>query len=389
MYVPEHENIPEKEISTRLKELARLFLRLGATAFGGPAAQIAIMHDETVRRKKWLDDKSFLDLIGAVNLIPGPNSTEVAIHIGYLRAGWRGLVTAGACFIIPAAVIVTALTWVYVQYGSTPEGNHFFYGIKPVIIAVILQAIVFIGRKAVTEPVAIATGIAAAVAYMFGVNEIALLFLGGLFVMLWKNIGSMRGGSAAAFLVPFLGLDGAAAEAKGASLMSIFLVFLKIGSVLYGSGYVLLAFLNSDFVEHRGWLTHQQLLDVVAIGQVTPGPWFTTATAIGYLLGGVPGAALATLGIFLPSFIFVALTVGGGRARRSERGVARTNGGRDGGSREGFFPRPADSADRTGRGGGAVPAPRESDVAHAGGRGRGAAHGVFVRRISRSDRRIF
>ncbi|KAB2829451.1 MAG: chromate efflux transporter, partial [Candidatus Dadabacteria bacterium] len=301
-------DVPEKEKQGRVKELARLFLRLGATAFGGPAAQIAIMHDETVRRKKWLDDKSFLDLIGAVNLIPGPNSTEVAIHIGYLRAGWRGLVTAGACFIIPAAVIVTALTWVYVQYGSTPEGNHFFYGIKPVIIAVILQAIVFIGRKAVTEPVAIATGIAAAVAYMFGVNEIALLFLGGLFVMLWKNIGSMRGGSAAAFLIPFLGLDGAAAEAKGASLMSIFLVFLKIGSVLYGSGYVLLAFLNSDFVEHRGWLTHQQLLDVVAIGQVTPGPWFTTATAIGYLLGGVPGAALATLGIFLPSFIFVAIS---------------------------------------------------------------------------------
>jgi chromate transporter len=173
---------------------------------------------------------------------------------------------------------------------------------------VILQALVFIGRKAVTEPVAIAAGIAAAVAYLFGVNEIALLFLGGLFVMLWKNIGSMRGGSAAAFLIPFLGLDGAAAEAKGASLASIFLVFLKIGSVLFGSGYVLLAFLNSDFVEHRGWLTHQQLLDVVAIGQVTPGPWFTTATAIGYLLGGVPGAALATLGIFLPSFIFVALS---------------------------------------------------------------------------------
>ena len=299
---------PEKERQGRLKELAVLFLRLGATAFGGPAAQIAIMHDETVRRKKWLDDKSFLDLIGAVNLIPGPNSTEVAIHVGYLRAGWWGLVTAGACFIIPAAVIVTALTWVYVRYGSTPEGDHIFYGIKPVIIAVILQAVYFLGHKAVREPVTILTGIAVAAAYLFGVNEIALLFGGGLFVMLWKNAGRLRGGNLAAFILPLAGIDTAAAEAKGATLASIFLVFLKIGSVLYGSGYVLLAFLNSDFVEHRGWLTHQQLLDVVAIGQVTPGPWFTTATAIGYLLGGVPGAALATLGIFLPSFIFVAVS---------------------------------------------------------------------------------
>lgn len=299
---------PEKERQGRLKELALLFLRLGATAFGGPAAQIAIMHDETVRRKKWLDDKGFLDLIGAVNLIPGPNSTEVAIHVGYLRAGWRGLVTAGACFIIPAAIIVTALTWVYVRYGSTPQGNDIFYGIKPVIIAVILQALYFLGSKAVREPVTILTGVAVAAAYLFGVNEIALLFGGGLFVMLWKNAGRLRGGNLAAFILPLTGIDTAAAEAKGATLASIFLVFLKIGSVLYGSGYVLLAFLNSDFVEHRGWLTHQQLLDVVAIGQITPGPWFTTATAIGYLLGGVPGAALATLGIFLPSFIFVAVS---------------------------------------------------------------------------------
>ncbi|MGH7850078.1 MAG: chromate efflux transporter [Thermodesulfobacteriota bacterium] len=299
---------PEKERQGRLKELALLFLRLGATAFGGPAAQIAIMHDETVRRKKWLDDKGFLDLIGAVNLIPGPNSTEVAIHVGYLRAGWRGLVTAGACFIIPAAVIVTVLTWVYVRYGSTPEGDHIFYGIKPVIIAVILQALYFLGSKAVREPVTILTGVAVAAAYLIGVNEIALLFGGGLFVMLWKNAGRLRGGNLAAFILPLTGIDTAAAEAKGAALASIFLVFLKIGSVLYGSGYVLLAFLNSDFVEHRGWLTHQQLLDVVAIGQITPGPWFTTATAIGYLLGGVPGAALATLGIFLPSFIFVAVS---------------------------------------------------------------------------------
>jgi len=266
------------------------------------------MHDETVRRRKWLGDDQFLDLIGAVNLIPGPNSTEVAIHVGYLRAGWRGLVTAGACFIIPAAVIVTALTWVYVHYGSTPEGNHFFYGVKPVIIAVILQALIILGRKAVREPVAIATGVSVAAAYLFGVNEIALLFLGGLFVMLWKNAGRLGGGNAAALLLPLVGIDATAAEAKGATLASIFLVFLKIGSVLYGSGYVLLAFLNTDFVVHRGWLTHQQLLDVVAIGQVTPGPWFTTATAIGYLLGGVPGAALATLGIFLPSFIFVAVS---------------------------------------------------------------------------------
>ncbi len=295
-----------KRDSGRLKELALLFLRLGATAFGGPAAQIAIMHDEAVRRKKWLDDESYLDLIGAVNLIPGPNSTEMAIHLGYLRAGWRGLIVAGACFILPAAVIVTALAWVYVRYGSTPEGSYIFYGIKPVIIAIVLQALIFLGRKAVREPVAILTGIAVAVSYLLGVNEIALLFGGGLFVMLWKNLRRLRGQSLTALLVPVLGIDVTTAYEKGVSLTSIFLVFLKIGSVLYGSGYVLLAFLNSDFVVHRGWLTHQQLLDVVAIGQVTPGPWFTTATAIGYVLGGVPGAALATLGIFLPSFIFVA-----------------------------------------------------------------------------------
>jgi chromate transporter len=292
----------------RVKELALLFLRLGATAFGGPAAQIAIMHDETVRRKKWLDDKSYLDLIGAVNLIPGPNSTEMAIHLGYLRAGWRGLVVAGACFIIPAAVIVTALAWVYVTYGSTPEGGYIFYGIKPVIIAVILQALFLLGGKALRGPVAILTGIAVAVCYFLGVNEIALLLGGGLFVMLWKNASGLRGHNLPALLLPILGIDMTSAYVKGVTLSSIFLVFLKIGSVLYGSGYVLLAFLNSDFVEHRGWLTHQQLLDVVAIGQVTPGPWFTTATAIGYVLGGLPGAALATLGIFLPSFIFVAVS---------------------------------------------------------------------------------
>lgn len=298
----------DRETYQRLKELAALFLRLGITAFGGPAAQIAIMHDEAVRRKKWLDDRSFLDLIGAINLIPGPNSTEMAIHIGMLRAGWRGMILAGACFILPAALIVIGLTWIYMQYGSTPEGHHILYGIKPVIIMVILQALYVIGRKALIEPVPILVGIAAAVCYFLGVNEILLLLGGGVLVMLWKNAGMLRGNNLFGFVLPLVGIDLTAATEKGVTLTSLFLIFLKIGSVLYGSGYVLLAFLQSDFVEHRGWLTGQQLLDVVAIGQITPGPWFTTATSIGYLLAGVPGAAAATLGIFLPSFILVAAT---------------------------------------------------------------------------------
>lgn len=294
--------------AARLKEVAGYFLRLGATAFGGPAAHIALMHDETVRRRKWLDDQEFLDLVGATNLIPGPNSTEMAIHIGFLRAGWPGLLAAGTGFILPAMLIVLILAWIYREVGSTPQAGWLLYGIKPVVIAIVAQALWNLRRKAIKDPLTGAVAGAVIGLYFIGVNEIALLFAGGVFVMLVKNASRLRSAWTGA-LIPALGSFGVVTKvAEGYSAPLMFLTFLKIGSVLYGSGYVLLAFLRSDFVVRYGWLTDQQLLDAVAIGQVTPGPVFTTATFIGYLLGGVPGAVLATAGIFLPSFIFVAIS---------------------------------------------------------------------------------
>jgi chromate transporter len=288
--------------NTPLREVIALFLRLGFTAFGGPAAHIAMFRDEVVTRRGWMTDQEFLDLLGATNLIPGPNSTEMAIHIGYARAGWRGLIAAGLCFILPAALIVLALAMLYVQYGSTPAAEWLLYGIKPVIIAVILQAIWgLMGKAAKTIPLAL-IGFAVLVLYMLGAPEIPLMFGAALLVMLLRNllpsIGSL------VIMLPPLFVQAAAPVSMG----TLFLTFLKIGSVLYGSGYVLLAFLRTDFVEGLGWLTTQQLLDAVAIGQFTPGPLFTTATFIGYLMGGIPGAILGTLGIFLPSFIFVFIT---------------------------------------------------------------------------------
>jgi chromate transporter len=288
----------------RLAEVTALFLRLGFTAFGGPAAHIAIMHDEVVVRRKWLTDEEFLDLLGATNLIPGPNSTEMAIHIGYVRAGWQGLLLAGFCFIAPATLIVLALAWLYVRFGATPQVEWLLYGVKPVVIAVIAQALWTLGSKALKNKILVLIGVVAFGLYFLRINEIALLFGGGVVFMLLANIRRIRAFNPAILLpisiltqspIPF-------------TLPVLFLTFLKIGAVLYGSGYVLLAFLRNDFVYRLGWLTDQQLLDAIAVGQVTPGPLFTAATFIGYLLGGVPAALLATLGIFLPSFIFVALS---------------------------------------------------------------------------------
>ncbi len=296
----------------RIKQVALLFLRMGFTAFGGPAAHIAIMHDEVVVRRKWLTDEEFLDLVGATNLIPGPNSTEMAIHIGYLRAGWAGLILGGACFILPAVGMVLALAWVYVQYGATPQAGWLLYGIKPVVIAIILQALWTLGKKAIKGLFLLFVGLAVFGLYFAGVNELVLLLAGGLVVMAGSNLQRAARKSNSAMIFPvagalkWLSLPAAASTAFGLPLM--FLTFLKIGAILYGGGYVLLAFLHSDFVVRYGWLTSQQLLDAVAVGQVTPGPLFTTATFIGYLLGGVRGGLLATLGIFLPSFIFVALS---------------------------------------------------------------------------------
>ncbi len=288
-------------------EPARLFFKLGVIAFGGPAAHIAMMRRETVEKRKWLDDQEFLDLVGATNLIPGPNSTEMAIHIGFVRAGWRGLISAGVCFILPAMVIVLVLSWAYVRFGTLPEAQWLLYGIKPVVIAIIAQALWGLGRKAVKGPLTAVAGVAILVLYFVGVNEIVLLFAGGLGVMLIMNVKRLRKQTLGIMLFPF-GTAGLLAQASSAfSLPVLFFTFLKIGSVLYGSGYVLLAFLRADFVERFGWLTDQQLIDAVAIGQVTPGPVFTTATFIGFVLRGLAGALLATAGIFLPSFIFVAI----------------------------------------------------------------------------------
>ena len=287
--------------------MAKLFLKLGITGFGGPAATIAMMHDETVKRRRWLSDQAFLDLVGATNLIPGPNSTEMAIHIGYLRAGWRGLVAGGACFIVPAMLIVLFLAWAYVRFGTTSQAEWLLYGIKPVVIAIIVQALWGLGQKAVKGPLTAAVAVIVIGLYFLGVNEIALLFAGGLIVMLVMNYRRLRG-RMMGVLLPLCGVGVLSKATLSFSLPSMFLTFLKIGAVLYGSGYVLLAFLRADFVMRFGWLTDRQLMDAIAIGQVTPGPVFTAATFIGYVLGGVPGALLATLAIFLPSFVFVAIS---------------------------------------------------------------------------------
>ena len=287
-------------------------MKLGITAFGGPAAHIAMMHDETVRRRKWLSEQEFLDLVGATNLIPGPNSTEMAIHLGYLRAGWLGLIVGGLSFILPAMFMVMGLAWAYVQYGTTPQVAWLLYGVKPVVIAIIIQALWNLGQKAIKSRLLAVVGVVVLVAYFLGVNEIFLLFAGGLFTMMVTNLQRLRKKPVSFFLIPpFLAqqvLSLFPLASVPFSMPLLFFTFLKIGAVLYGSGYVLLAFLRADFVVRLGWLTDKQILDAVAIGQVTPGPVFTAATFIGFILGGVPGALLATLGIFLPGFIFVAIS---------------------------------------------------------------------------------
>ena len=295
-----------------LLELARLFLKLGTLGFGGPAAHIAMMEDEVVRRRGWLSRERFQDLVGATNLIPGPNSTEMAIHVGQERAGWRDLVAAGVCFIAPAFLIVLACAWAYTRYGTLPAAEGLLRGVKPVIIAIVLQALWGLGRTATRTRLLAAVGLLALAAVAAGLHELAVIFGAGALVALvaWTRSGSGRGRANGLLALP-LGAAGLAAPTAGVApfgLASLFLVFLKIGSVLFGSGYVLLAFLRADLVVRRGWLTEGQLLDAVAVGQITPGPVFTTATFVGYLLGGFWGAAVATVGIFLPAFVFVALS---------------------------------------------------------------------------------
>jgi chromate transporter len=291
-----------------LAEVAQVFLRLGATAFGGPAAHIGMMHDEFVTRRKWVDDQRFLDLLGATNLIPGPNSTEMAIHLGYLRAGWRGLIVAGVCFVLPAMLIVMAIAWAYERLGATPEASWLMYGIEPVIIAIVSLALWELGKRVTRNHLALSVGAAAMAMSLVGFNPIPLLIAGGAAVGLIRNSARLRDVRSAGLLLPVALVAWPAASDVAFSLTRLFLVFLKIGSVLYGSGYVLLAFLQNDLVDRLGWITQDELLTAVAIGQFTPGPLFTSATFIGYLLNGIPGALVATLGIFLPSFVFVAIS---------------------------------------------------------------------------------
>ena len=297
-----------------LRELALLFLRLGFTAFGGPAAHVAMMEDEVVRRRRWMTREELLDLFGAANLIPGPNSTELAIHIGHRRAGWPGLVVAGTCFIVPAALLTGTIAWAYVRFGSVPQAGGLLYGIKPVIIAVVIQALFGFARAALKTRLLAVVALAGLVASFAGANELALLVAAGLAVAVVRAADRPRapppaGAAARAFpLFAQATVPLGAAAAAPFGLAPLFLFFVKVGAVLFGSGYVLLAFLRADLVERWHWLTEAQLLDAVAVGQLTPGPVFTTATFIGYVLAGAKGAAVATAGIFLPAFVFVALS---------------------------------------------------------------------------------
>jgi chromate transporter len=296
--------------NTYFKEVALLFLRIGATAFGGPAVYIAIMQRETVRGRHWLNDQEFLDLVGATNIIPGPNATELALYLGLVRAGWFGYAAAGLLFIIPGMLATLALAWVYVTYGSLPQVGWVLYGVKPVVIAIVVQALWDLGRKAVKSVLTAIIGIVVIVFYLFGFNEIAILFAGaGIVLLFHSGRHLLKPGLPVLLLSPILKapISVLSAITVPFSQTTLFLTFLKIGSVLYGSGYVLVAFFNSEFVERLGWLTHQQLLDAIAVGQITPGPVASSATFIGYIIGGWQSALLATLAFFLPSFFFVAL----------------------------------------------------------------------------------
>ncbi len=299
----------------RWPEVLALAVRLGLTAFGGPAVHIAMLRDQVVTRRAWVSDAQFLDWLGAVNLIPGPNSTEMVMHVGLHRAGWRGLIAAGLGFILPAATITLALAWVYVTFGSRPDAAWFLYGVKPVIVAVVMHAIYGLCRTLFTSWQAVLVSALVLALYLLGVNEIALLF-GGAFIgaILKRGLNQPNLSS----LTPLMLLSPTAlsnepssvlgAAAVGVTLGGVFWGFLKIGSLLYGGGYVLLAFLRSEFVTRLGWLTERQLLDAVAVGQFTPGPLFSSATFVGYIIAGVPGAILATVAIFGPAFVFVGLT---------------------------------------------------------------------------------
>ena len=297
-----------------LRQLTLLFLKLGSVAFGGPAAHIALMEEEVVVRRKWLSSQQFLDLIGATNLIPGPNSTEMAIHVGYIVRGWRGLLLAGVSFILPAALITVGYAWTYVTYGALPEVKPWLMGIPPAVIAIIASSVFRLGRASITNRDLLVLALAIVVAVQLGVGEIVALLVGGLVGMIWLRCADWvksRSGLVIVALIGALstitvhGADGSSMAA--ASLWNLAVYFIQIGSVLFGSGYVLFAFLEGGLVSHHGWISQQQLVDAVAAGQITPGPVLSTATFVGYLINAWAGALVATVSIFLPSFIFVLL----------------------------------------------------------------------------------
>jgi chromate transporter len=307
-------------------ELALVFLKLGTIAFGGPAAHFAVMQNEFVERRRWITQSEFLDRIAAASLIPGPSSTEVAIFIGQLKGGWRGLVIAGSCFIIPAALMVSVIAWAYVRFGSLPCAEGVLTAIKPVVVAIIVQAIGRLSRTALRTPVLVTVAVLAAILNLAGISPIQILLIAAIIsasAFSLKNhifnapfasiIASLRSVPIArSLLIPKpgakLALLAITTAAVPVPLIRLFLSFLKIGSIVFGSGYVLLAFLQTEFVEHLHWLTDKQLIDSVAVGQFTPGPVFTTATFIGYIVAGWKGALLATVAIFLPGFLLVAVS---------------------------------------------------------------------------------
>lgn len=296
-------NNPIRVSNDSLAEIAKVFLKLGCVGFGGPAVHIAMMEEQVVRKRKWISPEHFLDLVGATNLIPGPNSTEMTMHCGRERGGWKGLVVAGSCFILPAVIITGAIAWAYQRYGSLPEVQPFIYGIKPAIIAVIFALMISLGRKAIKSVVLGIIGIVSLALVLGGVNEIYVLFGAGLLGILIHIFAGDK--TSINILAPTLILflfEGISSVAQ----WKIFLIFLKVGAILYGSGYVLFAFLDAELVA-KGLLSKQELIDAIAVGQFTPGPVFSAATFVGWQLGGLWGAVAATIGIFFPSFLFVAL----------------------------------------------------------------------------------
>jgi chromate transporter len=297
-----------------LGEIAWVFLKLGTTAFGGPAAHLAMMEEEFVRRRRWITQAEFLDRLAAANLIPGPNSTEVAIFIGQLKRGWRGLLVAGCCFIIPAALIAMTVAWAYVRFGSLPKAEGVFSAIKPAVVAIVTQALVKLARTGMRTPLLAVIAVLAAGLSFVGVGPVLVLVFAGLLSTASSTMKNRLLGAGVSHLA---GLAKGAAGLMGVAVVGaafpvelgrLFLSFLKIGSVMFGSGYVLLAFLQAEFVERLHWLSEKQLLDAVAVGQFTPGPLSATATFIGYIVAGWKGAVVATVGIFLPGFVLVALS---------------------------------------------------------------------------------